>query len=176
VLDRNGSVIGITTMGYKGAEGLNFGVAIEHARDLLEGRNANPGATGGLSDIQSRSQGSASDRQQQQGEEQFRAGIRQLAQGARTIDADWKTFRDRCFKSPIPGNYQREWFAVLVPRAIPGDAAAGCISYYEGLSSNIREFQAAMRRLLNDARRANVLPGTIRDALGANRLEFDWER
>ena len=42
MLDRNGAVIGITTMGYKGAEGLNFGVAIDHARDLLEGRDGQP--------------------------------------------------------------------------------------------------------------------------------------
>jgi hypothetical protein len=33
-----------------------------------------------------------------------------------------------------------------------------------------------MRRLLTEARRANVLPGTIRDGLRENRLEFDWER
>lgn len=174
MLNRDGAVIGITTMGYKNSEGLNFGVAIDHARDLLEGRAVNLGATGGLHDIQSRSAGSASDRQQQQGEEQFRGGVRQLAQAARTVDADWKAFRDRCFKNPIPGNYQREWFAVLVPRGIPGDAAAGCINYYEGLAGNIKEFQGLMRRLLTDARRANVLPGTVRDELRNNRLDFEW--
>lgn len=176
MLNRDGAVIGVTTMGYRNSEGLNFGVAIDHARDLLEGRAANLGTTGGLSDIQTRSDGSASDRQQKQGEEQFRGGVRQMAQAARTIDGDWKAFRDRCFKNPIPGNYQREWFAVLTPRGIPGDAAAGCINYYEGLSSNIKEFHSLMQRLMSDARRANVLPGTIRDELRTNRLDFDWER
>jgi S1-C subfamily serine protease len=176
MLNRDGAVIGITTMSYRNSEGLNFGVGIDHARDLLEGRAANLGTTGGLNDIQSRSGGSASDRQQQQGEEQFRGGVKQLAQAARGIDGDWKTFRDRCFKNPIAGNYQREWFAVLVPRGIPGDAAAGCISYYEELQGNIKEFHGLMRRLLNDARRANVLPGTIRDELRNNRLDFEWDR
>ena len=33
-----------------------------------------------------------------------------------------------------------------------------------------------MQRTLDDARRANVLPGTIRDLLRTNRLEFDWDR
>ena len=176
MLNRDGAVIGITTMGYKNSEGLNFGVAIDHARDLLEGRAANLGTAGGLHDIQSRAAGSASDRQQQQGEEQFRSGVKQLAQAARAIDSDWKTFRDRCYKSPMPGNYQREWFAVLVPRGIPGDAAAGCINYYAGLSSNISEFRGLMQRLLNDGRRASVLPGTIRDELRNNRLDFEWDR
>ena len=75
MLDRNGAVIGITTMGYKGAEGLNFGVAIDHARDLLEGRQTNLGSTSGLTEIESQSRGSESDRQQQQGDEQLRARV-----------------------------------------------------------------------------------------------------
>jgi hypothetical protein len=33
-----------------------------------------------------------------------------------------------------------------------------------------------MQRAIEDARRANVLPGTGRDLLRTNRLEFDWER
>jgi S1-C subfamily serine protease len=174
MLDRNGAVVGITTMGYKNAEGLNFGVAIDHARDLLEGRTASLGTTAGLSDIQSRSKGSESDRQQQQGEEQFRGGMGQMADAARNVDAAWQRFRDQCFKDPIGGNYQREWFAVLVPRALPGNAGAGCASYYSSLETDIKQFRGFMQRLLSDARRANVLPGTIRDQLRNNRLDFEW--
>jgi S1-C subfamily serine protease len=174
MLDRNGSVIGITTMGYKGAQGLNFGVAIEHARDLLEGRTANLGASGGLADIQSQSRGSESDRQQQQGEEQLRGGVRQMTDVAGTIDAGWRRFRDQCYNSPIAGNYDREWFALLAPRGLPPDAGAGCGSYYKAMDGDIKEFRGLMQRLLSDARRANVLPGTIRDQLRANRLDFDW--
>jgi S1-C subfamily serine protease len=174
MLDRNGSVIGITTMGYKGAQGLNFGVAIEHARDLLDGKNANLGSTGGLSDIQSQSKGSESDRQQQQGEEQLRGGLREMAQAAVTIDAGWRRFREGCYKSPISGNYEREWFALLVPRGLPADAGAGCSSYYKAMDTDIKEFRSLMQQLIGDARRANVLPGTIRDGLRSSRLDFEW--
>ncbi len=174
MLARNGEVIGITTMGYRNAEGLNFGVAIEHARDLLEGRNTNLGDSSGLNDIQSRSRGSESDQRQQQGEDQLRGGMRKLSEAAARIDAGWKEFRDQCFTSPIAGRYDREWFAVLVPRAIPADAGAGCVSYYSSLESNIKQFQGLMRRLLTEARRANVLPGTLRDELRNNRLDFEW--
>ena len=38
LLDRAGTVIGITTMGYTDRQGLNFAVGIEHAGPLLEGR------------------------------------------------------------------------------------------------------------------------------------------
>jgi len=176
MLDRNGSAIGITTMGYKNAEGLNFGVAIDHARDLLEGRQTNVGTQRGLSDIQSQSRGSESERLQQQGEEQWRSKVGQLAQAAGQLDTGWKRFRDQCYKAAIPGSYDREWFAMLVPRALPGDAGGGCTNFYAALDSDVKEFRNLMRRAIGDARRANVLPGTIRDLLRTNRLEFDWER
>ena len=176
MLDRSGAVVGITTMGYKNAEGLNFGVAIDHARDLLEGRLTNLGSQSGLNDIQAKSRGSESDHQHQQGEEQFRGAIGQLANGARDIDDAWAKFRGQCYKTPISGHYDREWFAVMVPHALPTDAAAGCISYYNQLEGAIKQFQGLMRRALTDARHADVMPGTMRDALREKKLDFDWER
>ncbi|HYB96331.1 MAG TPA: trypsin-like peptidase domain-containing protein [Vicinamibacterales bacterium] len=178
MLDRNGAVIGITTMGYRNAEGLNFGVAIEHARDLVEGRPMDLGTQTGLSAIQTQSESrqTESDRRQQQGEEQLRGRVAQLAQAATRLDAGWARFRQQCYKTAIRGTYDREWFVVLVPGALPGDAAAGCISFFGPLDSEIKQFRELMRASIGDARRANVLPGTIRDVLRANDLDFDWER
>lgn len=176
MLDRTGTVIGITTMGYKGAQGLNFGVAIDHARDILEGRQANVGAAaGGLTDIQNQSRGSESDRQQEQGNEQLRTRLGQLARTADEIDAGWQRYRKQCYSGRISGNYDREWFAV-VARAMPSDAGAGCANFYSAMESDLRQFKTLMQQLVNDARRAGVLPGTVRDALRQNRLDFDWER
>ena len=176
MLDRNGSAIGITTLGYKDAEGLNFGVAIDHARDLLEGRQANLGSQNGLADIQAQTRDSESDRQQQQGDQQLRARIGQLADAAANIDAGWKRYRDQCYKSPISGSYDRPWFAMMAPRGMPTDAGAGCPGYYADMESSVKQFRTLMKRAIDDARRANVLPGTARDLLRTNRLEFDWEK
>jgi hypothetical protein len=99
-----------------------------------------------------------------------------MVDAADRLDIGWQWFRQQCYKSPIAGNYDRGWFAVLVPRGIPGDAAAGCISYYNGMESDIREFKRLMQTLISDARRANVMPGTIRDVLRENRLQFEWDR
>jgi S1-C subfamily serine protease len=178
MLDRNGFVVGITTMGYRGAEGLNFGVAIDHARDLLEGRQANLGTQSGLGNIQSmaRSGESESDRLQQQGQEQLQGHAKQLADAANTIDNGWKRFRKECYASPIPGSYDREWFVMLVPRGLPGNAGAGCASFYGAMDSDVKQFKGLMQKTIGDARRANVLPGTIRDVLRSNRLDFDWDR
>jgi S1-C subfamily serine protease len=176
MLDRNGSVVAITTMGYKGAQGLNFGVAIDHARDLLEGRLNTSSTAGGLQEIQSQPRGSESDRLQQQGEDEFRNAIRQMAMGASQIDAAWQRFRQQCYTSPIAGSYDREWFAVLAPGGIPGNAGAGCLQYYSAVQSDIRQFHSLMNRAVNEARRSSVLPGTVRDTLRSNRLDFDWDR
>jgi S1-C subfamily serine protease len=174
MLDKNGAVIGITTMGYRGAEGLNFGVAIDHARDIMEGRQANLGSQRGLTDIQSQSRGSESDRQQQQGEQQFREAIDQLARTANSFDNGWRRFRQTCYTSPIPGNYDREWFAMLAPRGMPSNAGVGCVAYFSGMEADMKKFGQMMKQAIDEARRANVLPGTIREALRSNRLDFEW--
>jgi len=44
------------------------------------------------------------------------------------------------------------------------------------MDTDAKKFKTLMQQLLDDARRAGVLPGTIRDALRQNRLDFDWER
>ena len=176
MLDRNGSVIGITTMGYRDAQGLNFGVAIDHARDLLEGRQANLGTQSGLGNIQSMTRGSGgseSDRLQQQGQEQMKGHVRQLADAAETIDSGWKRFRQQCYTSPIAGSYDREWFVMMVPRGLPGDAGS-CASFFAVMDSDVKRFKGLMQKTIGDARRANVLPA--RFAMSAiNRLEFEWE-
>jgi hypothetical protein len=64
----------------------------------------------------------------------------------------------------------------MVARAMPSDAGAGCMNFYAAMESDLRQFKTLMQQLVGDARRAGVLPGTIRDALRQNRLEFDWER
>jgi V8-like Glu-specific endopeptidase len=177
MLDRTGTVIGITTMGYKNAQGLNFGVAIDHARVLIVGRLAFAGwASGGLIVMQNQSKASESERQLQQGNEQLRTRLGQLATAADRMDAGWQQYRKQCFTGRISGSYDREWFALLSPRAMPADAGAGCVNYFTAMDGDAKQFKTLMQQLLNDARHAGVLPGTIRDTLRQNRLDFDWER
>ena len=175
MLDRAGAAIGITTMKYTNAEGLNFGVAIDHARDLLEGRLANTAAQGGLGEIQSQARQSEADRQAARGEQQFRSQVAELAKAATMVDDGWKQYRSQCYQAPIRGTYDREWFALLTPGGLPADAGAGCVAYFGSMSSQIKQFRDLMRNVLTDARHANVLPGTIRDVLRANRLDFEWQ-
>jgi S1-C subfamily serine protease len=176
MLDRNGRVIGILTAGYRNQQGLNFAVSIDHARDILEGRERNLGSgQTGLANIEAAvPDRSESDRRQQQGEQAFLQRVGSGEQAAAQIDVAWQRFRSICYKSPMRGGYDREWFAVYVPGGIPGDAAAGCIDYYKEMHAAMTQFRDYMRTAVQDARRANVLPGTIRDTLSSKRLNFDY--
>ena len=87
-----------------------------------------------------------------------------------------------------PGSARGELLVTLTGRTVAAtvngcrtgragaDAGGGCPSYYADLQSGANQFRTLMRRAIDDARRANVLPGTARDLLRTNRLEFDWER
>lgn len=178
MLDRNGRVVGILTAGYRGQEGLNFAVAIDHARDIIDGRETNLGSgQAGLASIepmQPGGQAAESDRRQQQGEQDFLKRVASAEQAAPQLDSAWQRFRSICYKSPIRGSYDREWFAMFAPGGIPGDAGAGCVEYFQGMQREMNKFRDYMRTAVQDARRANVLPGTIRDTLRARRLNHDW--
>jgi S1-C subfamily serine protease len=180
MLDRNGRVVGILTAGYKGQQGLNFAVSIDHARDILEGRQTNLGSSQtGLANIEPLVPGgrSESDRRQQQGEQELAQRLASAEKAAAQFDEYWKMFRSTCYQSPIRGSYDREWFAVFTPGAIPGDAAAGCIDNYRTMTTEMARFHDYMRQTIQAARRANLLPGTLRDALRAKRLQSDaWDR
>ncbi len=176
MLDRSGRVVGILTAGYRGQEGLNFAVAIDHARDILEGRETNLGSgQAGLTNIEPiGGRGAESDRRQQQGEQEFLRRAASAEQAAPQLDQAWERFRSICYKSPIRGSYDREWFALFTPGAMPGDAAAGCIDYFQSMQTEMNKFRDYMRTAVQDARRANVLPGTIRETLRAKRINHDW--
>jgi hypothetical protein len=182
MLDRSGRVVGILTAGYKGQQGLNFAVAIDHARDILEGRQANLGSSqAGLANLAPMVPGGQqrpeADLRQQQGEQEFSQRIGAAETAANQLDGAWTQFRSGCYKSPIRGSYDREWFAVFAPGAIPGDAAAGCLDYYQQMTAEMNKFRAFMRQTVEAARRAGVLPGTARDTMRSKRLQSDaWDR
>ncbi len=178
MLDRNGRVVGILTAGMRGQEGLNFAVSIDHARDILEGRQTNLGSgQPGLANIRPSAPGETeSDRTRQLGEQQFRQRMDGVVKAVEQLDSAWQQFRSQCYKNPIPGVYDREWFAVFSPGAIPGNAAAGCMSYYQEMTGEMQKFKTYMRQAIQDARRASLLPGMVRDELRARKLTLDWER
>lgn len=182
LLDRNGTAIGITTMGYRDSQGLNFAVAIDHARALLEGRlSSTTSAPLALNDVKTpgAARPTESERAMEEGERAMLATLTQLSRAADMLDGDWQQFRQSCYTAAVPGSYTREWLVVLTPRAMtPAQVGAGsCGSFLLAFQKQAGRLGTEMRTALDRARRAGVLPGVMRDALRTNRLEFDgWDR
>jgi len=177
LLDRQGRVIGVNTLTYTDKPGIAFAVVANHVSDLLAGRIADVGTTpGGLSDIRAQARRDESERRQQQGEQQFKSRIAKMVENAKVIDADWKQFRLQCYTSPIGGRYDREWFAIMVPAAVSANLNSNCSSFFTGIKSNVDQFRNAMREIIAATRRADLLPGTVRDVLRSNQLDFEWDR
>ena len=180
LLDRSGTAIGIITLGITGRQGLNFAVAIDHARDILDGRQVTPPAGALTLDglgAPSGGQQSESQRIQEDGAKAFQQATERFARAADELDVEWKRFRTSCYSVPIIGSFEREWFAVFSPRAMPTPVPSGCESYFSGFKAETDRFSRAMRALLENARRTGVLPGEIRDTLRSHRLQFEgWDR
>lgn len=177
LLDRNGVAIGVTTSG-DSAKGINYAVAIDHARAILDGRLADstaPPLT--FRDVKAVDPAS-SEPQRVIDERAFTAAVARIAATADAIDVEWTKFREACYTGTVPGSTGREWLVMLSPRPItPSQVSFGaCATFVTGVQAEANRLRAAMRGALDSARHAGVLPGTIRDALQANRLEFDWDR
>lgn len=178
LLDRSGVAIGITTGGENDKPGVHYAVAIDHARAILDGRLADSSAPPlAIRDVKAVDPAS-SEPQRVIDERAFTAAVAKIAATADAIDVEWKKFREACYTGTLPGSDGREWFVMLSPRPItPSQVSFGaCATFVTGVQAEANRVRAAMRGALDTARRAGVLPGTIRDALQANRLEFEWDR
>jgi S1-C subfamily serine protease len=177
LLDRNGSAIGITTMGYTDRQGLNFAVGIEHARDLLEGRHiaSSTSSITALDDVRGLSPSVASDadRIRTEGQRSYEEALKALARRADSLDSAWRRFRAECYGGPIVGSFDREWFSLLVPRALPGQTAIGCGSYQSDLTEEANTFKTTVVQADEAVRKAGVYPGEIRDLLRKYKLNHE---
>jgi len=180
LLARDGTAIGITTMGYTERQGLNFAVAIEHARSVLEGRTEPPtsAAAPGI-DLRALSPAvpSETDQVREQGGQFYEQALSELAGRAQRLDSDWQRFREGCYTGAVVGAFDREWFALLSERALPGVVAPSCGTFHGDFKRTAGEFRGLMLAADEAARRAGVYPGARRDARRKHRLSHPaWDR
>lgn len=181
LLDRNGAAVGITTMGYTGRQGLNFAVAIEHARALLDGRPLPSSAitSSSMNNLRDLSPAVPSDteRMRTDGQQAYEQTLANLARTADTYDAEWRRFRELCYSGRVLGSFDREWFTLLSDRSLPDPVSPRCPTYLADITRNAAEFRDAMLRADEAARQAGVYPGARRDARRKHRIEHQsWDR
>ena len=181
LLDRSGDVIGITTMGLRSAQGLSFAVAIDHAKDLLEGRR-HAEATGtplsGLSAAMTGRQPAAEgETLREQGARAFEQAVSQLARRADALDERWRGFLRFCYAGRVAGSFDRGWFALWDPRAMQGAVAPSCEAAFADIRRVAEEIHAGVIAADEAARRVDVYPGTRRETLHRSRLDYaGWDR
>jgi hypothetical protein len=183
LIARTGEVIGIATMGMRSAvaQGLSFAVAIDHAQALLAGQR--PVTTRGtpLSSLSqamsSQSSSSDSDVRRERGGQTYQQAIAALARQADQLDGRWITFKRSCYDGRVVGSFEREWFALWEPRAMPGIVASNCGAIFNDVRRVAEDIRAAVTAAEEAARQADVYPGTRRDVLRTHRLDYSgWAR
>jgi len=179
LLNRDGQVIGITTMGIATQQGLAFAVAIDHAQALLLGQRhaAGTGSTplANLNRALNDTGASPADAIREQGTRAYEQALSQLALRSDALDRDWTRFKSICSVTAIGGKFKREWYALFETPAMPGMVAPGCEGFLIELRQAAGGIRTEMRAQEEKARRAGVYPGVQREIRERLRLDYsDW--
>jgi len=181
LLDRDGRVIGVTTLKVmRGAESLGFAVAIAHAVPLIEGRAMPTGlGTAQAPSLQSGLAGGTSetDAARRTGALRFEQTMQQAAQRAEQIDAQFKRFASNCLVTTPAHDGQRDWFVFRDQAPSFKTPDTWCTSFGADLQGYARQFSTFMAEASEQARRAGVYPGTLRETRRKYRIDWTgWDR
>ena len=181
LLNRFGRVIAIATMKAGSAESLGFGVAIDHARALLETGSATVAATAGAAPTQltlAGPQGASSGEDlRAAGEAEYERHVAAVARTADTYDEQWARFSKECLSGRVPPAGDRGWFALWTPSFSDSAVSPACSRFFRDFKDAAEAVHARMLRADEAARRAGVYPGTRRTLRARYRLAWDgWER
>src|SRR5439155_21050117 len=169
LLDRSGEVIGITTMGMRSAvaQGLSFAVAIDHATALLAGKRpaaATSTPISSLTDAMRTSRTlSETETVRLQATRGYEQGLTQISRQAASLTDYWRRFVRACYEGRVVGSFDRDWFAVWEPRAMPGAVSPGCGATYADVQARANTIRDEVLALDEAGRRADVYPGTRRE-------------
>jgi hypothetical protein len=175
LLNRSGQVVGINTLKVGGAaESLGFAVAADHARAMLGGQ---PNARFASSAPQSQQLApafgarSSTDIAREEGTKRYAQIVEAVARQSAQLDAYWGRIKANCTVRVAPG-YDREWFGLWDGRTridTPDQACGSAVTELGEMSAQVRSVMASSQE---DARRASVLPGQLREI--RRRYRMDW--
>jgi putative serine protease PepD len=181
LLNRFGRVIAIATMKAGKAESLGFGVAIDHARALLETGSATVAATAGATPagqmVPAGSDTSTGDDLRAAGEAEYERLVAAIARSADTYDEQWARFSRECLSARAQPAGDRGWFALWEPTFADGAVSPACARFFRDFKEAAGAVRDRMVQADEAARRAGVYPGTRREIRARYRLAWDgWDR
>ncbi len=179
LLDHAGRVLGVNTMGFRGSQGLNFAVAIDHAKALLEGR---PLALdfvktpAGAKSIQLGNGATESDQAREAGLKRYEAQLAALARAADQMETAFARFLASYWDGRVVGHFERTFYALWEPGALQGSPVKGYEYRIAELRQAADQLRTALRDVEEQARRDDIFPGTRRELRKRYRLEHrGWE-
>jgi hypothetical protein len=179
LIDRRGIVIGITTMGYTERQGLNFAVAIDHARALLDGKapvSFSAGAAGSETESLSPAVPSETDRARLDGARTYEGAMQRLALDANALDQAWPRFAASCGTAGGAAG-EHAWLASLEARRTEGSIAPGCAEWLGDIRQHAEALDRGVLQADEMARKAGVYPGMRRDIRRRYHLDHPrWDR
>ena len=176
LINRRGEVVGINTLKVGGAaESLGFAVAVDHARALLSGNRqpSTPAPAASSSRTLAPAFGARSDTDlaREQGTRRYQQVVEATARQATRLDSYWDRIKANCTLR-IAAGYDREWFGLWDGRTALTAPDPSCGSAVDDLQELSAEIRTVMSAAQEEARRAAVLPGQLRDV--RRRYRMDW--
>jgi hypothetical protein len=181
LLDHAGRVIGINTMSFRGSQGLNFAIAIDHARALMEGRPLQlafvpPPCNDGMKALLPGAGVSEADRVREEGTRRYAAQLAALSRSASQLEAAFSTFLAYDWDGKTVGTFERNFYALWEKDALQGGPVKGHEARVSALRQAVDQLRDQFRDMEDQARRADVFPGTRRELRQRYRLEYrGWE-
>ena len=182
LIDRRGRVVGITTLKVTGvAESLGFAIAADHARAFLAGGNAQAPAIASNAPNSAPlapafSSKSNADVMREQGLKAFEESLRTVATRAAEIDNYWTEIKREC-GGRAAGAYDHEWFALWENRLTVSSSNSWCLYGMKTVGQRADQLRTGMITLNENARRAGVYPGDLRQARSKYHLDWNgWDR
>ncbi|GLH74883.1 hypothetical protein GETHLI_33850 [Geothrix limicola] len=168
LLNRAGRVVGINTMGFRGSQGLNFAVAIDHAKALLEGRPLQlafvaPASNEETTGLWKGKGPSESDQTREEGTRRYAAQVAALARSADQMEGAFARFLTYYWDGKVVGTFDRNFYALWEKGALQGIPVKGHESKLTDLRQALENLRSRSRDIEDEARRADVFPGTRRD-------------
>ncbi len=181
LLDHAGRVIGINTMGFRGNQGLNFAVAADHAKALMEGRPlqlafVTPTSNHGMKGLLPSAGASEVDQAREVGTRRYQVQLAAIAHAADQMESAFSRFIAYSWDGQVVGRFDRTFYALWEQGALQGRPVKGMEARFNDLRQAAEQLRTALREAEDQARRDDVFPGTRRELRQRHRLEHrGWE-
>lgn len=181
LLGKDGAALGVNSFIHRGSQGLNFAIAIDHARPLLEGRQPAEADTAPFilktNVVPLDPRPTESDVQREEGTKLYEARLAAIAQYADWLDRYWARFKQAGYEGSIVGTFDHEWYALWESSALQGKVVPGYENAFNELRRNAEEIRNQFNASEEAARKADVFPGTRRDLRRKYRLDYaGWDK